>query len=116
MLDVFLNYVSCSLCSHRMEMSHSRAEARVSTESSPMSSGYEHRVRGCFYASPQLWRSAQGFQCIAVHYQGSVAGTLRDLGKGHTSVVGCGASHVLHDTDRPLCHSIHRLPGGKNWE
>lgn len=65
-----INYISfkcflCPLCSHRMEMSHSKAEARVSTESSPKSSGLERCLcvcqdrtlvclRGCFDASPQL--------------------------------------------------------------
>lgn len=133
---VFLPFVSIiyviTLHSRRMERSHSRAEATVSTESFPMSTGSERRlhlqrdVTGChqtpacswgsFDVSPQLQQSAQGFQRIVARYQGSKDGTPMDRGRGHTQVVGCGASRVFRNTCRSWCHSTHRPPGGKSWE
>lgn len=122
----------CPLHSRRMERSHSRAEAKVSTESFPMSTGSEcrlhlqrdvtgcHRMPACswgsFDVSPQLWQSAQGFQRIVARYQGSKGGTPMDRGRGHTQVAGCGASHVFRNTCRSWCHSTHRPPGGKSLE
>lgn len=129
---VFLTYELCSLCTHRMEKSHSKAEARVSTKSCPKSVAIRRPVQlywplnehqqvpvhlgVCFYVSPRLWRSAQGFQHIGAQYQESEAETLRDRGRGYTVAAGHGESHALHDKGKSLCHSSHRRPGGKSWE
>lgn len=121
-LCIFIFYTECPLCSCRMEMSHSMAEARVSTEYFPTSFGLEPRLyhevsaclRGCFDGVPQLWRSARGSQSVSARSHGTVGWTLRDPRKGQKLEAGRGGSRTFRSTGRHGCRSTHQHQVGKS--